>query len=78
MTPVAALEQVSPPLSAYGPARSTISGTPLHADELRKTHAYWRACNYLVLGMIYHRHLPGLATRYRRVANSPRNSGPSL
>ena len=40
-------------LSAYGPARSTISGTPLSADELRKTEAYWRACNYLSLGMIY-------------------------
>ncbi len=41
------------PLSAYGTARSTIQGTPLNADELRKTHAYWRACNYLSLGMIY-------------------------
>jgi len=41
------------PLSAFGPARSTISGTPLSADELRKTQAYWRACNYLTLGMIY-------------------------
>jgi xylulose-5-phosphate/fructose-6-phosphate phosphoketolase len=41
------------PLSAFGPARSTISGKPLSADELRKIHAYWRACNYLTLGMIY-------------------------
>src|SRR6516164_8504274 len=40
-------------LSAYGPARSTIKGKPLNADALRKTHAYWRACNYLSLGMIY-------------------------
>ncbi|HZI58210.1 MAG TPA: phosphoketolase family protein [Verrucomicrobiae bacterium] len=40
-------------LSAYGKARSTVSGTPLNADELRKTEAYWRACNYLTLGMIY-------------------------
>ena len=40
-------------LSAYGPARSTIQGAPLSADELRKTEAYWRACNYLSLGMIY-------------------------
>ena len=39
--------------AAYGPARSTIQGTPLNAEELRKTHAYWRACNYLSLGMIY-------------------------
>ena len=43
----------APDLSAYGAARSTISGTPLSADELRRTHAYWQACNYLALGMIY-------------------------
>jgi len=40
-------------LSAYGTARSTVQGTPLGAEELRKIHAYWRACNYLSLGMIY-------------------------
>ena len=40
-------------ISAYGPARSTISRTPLSAEELRKTEAYWRACNFLSLGMIY-------------------------
>jgi len=40
-------------LSAYGHARSTITGTPLSADQLRKTDAYWRACNYLSMGMIY-------------------------
>lgn len=40
-------------LSAYGKARSTVQGTPLDAETLRKTHAYWRACNYLSLGMIY-------------------------
>jgi xylulose-5-phosphate/fructose-6-phosphate phosphoketolase len=40
-------------LSAYGAARSTIQGTPLNAEELRKIQAYWRACNYLSLGMIY-------------------------
>ena len=40
-------------LSAYGLARSTVQGTPLSTEELRKTHAYWRACNYLALGMIY-------------------------
>jgi xylulose-5-phosphate/fructose-6-phosphate phosphoketolase len=26
---------------------------PLSADELRKIDAYWRACNYLAVGMIY-------------------------
>ena len=40
-------------LSAYGTARSTVQGTPLNAEALRKIDAYWRACNYLSLGMIY-------------------------
>ncbi len=40
-------------LSAYGLARSPVAGAPLTADELRLTHAYWEACNYLALGMIY-------------------------
>src|SRR3974377_1204065 len=40
-------------LSAYGKARSTVQGTPLSAEELRETEAFWRACNYLTLGMIY-------------------------
>src|SRR5271165_7009047 len=54
MTPVAEAEVPSATsLSAYGHARSTIQGSPLSAEELRKTHAYWRACNYLALGMIY-------------------------
>src|SRR5262252_1515793 len=42
-----------PELSPYGPARSTISAKPLPADELHKIDTYWRACNYLSLGMIY-------------------------
>jgi xylulose-5-phosphate/fructose-6-phosphate phosphoketolase len=40
-------------LSAYGPARSTVQGMPLNPATLRKIDAYWRACNYLSLGMIY-------------------------
>ena len=40
-------------ISAYGPARSTVSGQPLTADELKKTHQYWQACCYLAAGMIY-------------------------
>jgi xylulose-5-phosphate/fructose-6-phosphate phosphoketolase len=40
-------------ISAYGPARSTITGTPLSADELEKIDAYWRASLYLCLGMLY-------------------------
>jgi xylulose-5-phosphate/fructose-6-phosphate phosphoketolase len=54
MTPVVEAEVLSTPsLSAYGPARSTISGTPLNPDELRQTDAYWRASLYLCLGMLY-------------------------
>jgi len=45
-------------LSSFGKARSTIKGSPLSADEVRKTHAFWRACNYLALGMIYLRDNP--------------------
>ena len=40
-------------LSPYSPTRSTVTGAPLSADELRKTETYWRTCNYLSLGMIY-------------------------
>ena len=39
--------------SAYGPARSTVQGNPSTPKTLRKIDAYWRACNYLALGMIY-------------------------
>jgi xylulose-5-phosphate/fructose-6-phosphate phosphoketolase len=40
-------------LSSYGVARSTIEGAPLDEGAARKTHAFWRACNYLAVGMIY-------------------------
>src|SRR6266571_2706461 len=56
MTPVLEVEEpstTSTSLSAYGIARSTIQGSPLSSEELRKTDAYWRACKYLALGMIY-------------------------
>ncbi|AAU92125.1 phosphoketolase family protein [Methylococcus capsulatus] len=45
-------------LTVYGPTRATVSGTPLDAEEVRKIHAFWRACNYLALGMIYLRGNP--------------------
>jgi len=45
-------------ISAYGPARSTIKGTPLNPDELRKIDAYWQASLYLCLGMLYLRKNP--------------------
>lgn len=45
-------------ISAYGEARSTVQGSPLNQDELRKIHAFWQACNYLAAGMIYLRGNP--------------------
>jgi xylulose-5-phosphate/fructose-6-phosphate phosphoketolase len=53
---------VSASLSAYGQARSTVPGSPLNSEELRKIDAYWRACNYLALGMIYLQDNPLLKT----------------
>jgi xylulose-5-phosphate/fructose-6-phosphate phosphoketolase len=40
-------------LRAEGKARSDVAGAPLGADELNRIDAYWRACKYLALGMIY-------------------------
>jgi xylulose-5-phosphate/fructose-6-phosphate phosphoketolase len=45
-------------ISAFGPARSTVSGSPLPPDLLRQMHEYWQACNYLALGMTYLRANP--------------------
>ena len=45
-------------LSPYAPTRSTIQGAPLGPEELRNIEVYWRACNYLSLGMIYLRDNP--------------------
>src|SRR5688572_21102375 len=45
---------------AVADARSDVRGDagPLSAAELRNTDAYWRACNYLAVGMIYLRDNP--------------------
>jgi xylulose-5-phosphate/fructose-6-phosphate phosphoketolase len=40
-------------ISAYGPARATVQGAPLSAEELRRIDAYWQASLYLCLGMLY-------------------------
>ena len=48
---------ISEPTSTIRHPESTTS-EPLRADELRKMHAYWRACNYLTAGMIYLRENP--------------------
>ena len=53
MVTALATERANDALTAYGVARSTVPGMPLSSDELRKTEAYWRACKYLALGMIY-------------------------
>ncbi len=45
-------------VSAFGPARATAQGTPLSPEELHNMHAYWRACCYLILGMLYLRSNP--------------------
>jgi xylulose-5-phosphate/fructose-6-phosphate phosphoketolase len=53
MSVMSATRSVLNELSAYGVARATIAGAPLSEEELRKTHAFWSACNYLAVGMIY-------------------------
>ncbi|MBV8413716.1 MAG: phosphoketolase family protein, partial [Verrucomicrobia bacterium] len=45
-------------VSPYGPTRATVEGSPLGAEELQKMDAYWRACCYLILGMLYLRENP--------------------
>ncbi len=39
-------------------SQNLASEQPLTPEELRKLHAYWRACNYLAVGMIYLRDNP--------------------
>ena len=53
MATTIAPEKIGDEITAYGAARSTVPGAPLSEEELRKTDAYWRACTYLMLGMIY-------------------------
>jgi len=53
-------------LSAYGPARSTITGQPLSSDEVEKIDAYWRASLYLSLGMLFLKENPLLREPLKR------------
>jgi acetate kinase len=55
---VSAKPETKQSLSAFGPARSTAKGAPLSPEELGQIDAFWRACNYLALGMIYLRDNP--------------------
>jgi xylulose-5-phosphate/fructose-6-phosphate phosphoketolase len=48
------LESISP----YGPARSTVTGTPLSKEEIKKYNDFFSASLYLSLGMIYLRSNP--------------------
>ena len=45
-------------ISAYGPARSSVSGSPLELGELQRMQRYWDATLYLSAGMIYLRDNP--------------------
>jgi len=45
-------------ISAYGPARSSVSGSPLEPQELQRMQRYWNATLYLSAGMIYLRDNP--------------------
>jgi xylulose-5-phosphate/fructose-6-phosphate phosphoketolase len=42
------------------------ASTPLSTDQLAKLDAYWRACNYLAVGMIYLRDNPLLRERLKQ------------
>ena len=53
-SPSAEIQELTP----YAPTRSTVDGKPLNAEELRNIETYWRACNYLSLGMIFLRENP--------------------
>ncbi|HEY6004877.1 MAG TPA: phosphoketolase [Anaeromyxobacter sp.] len=58
MTATAPKPEGATAASAAGRARATVGGAPLAPEELRRLDAFWRACNYLALGMIYLRDNP--------------------
>jgi len=63
-------------ISAYGKAGSTIEGTPLSPNELRKIDAYWRASLHLCLGMLYLKANPLLREPLTLEHTKPRLLGP--
>ena len=63
-------------LSAYGPARTTVAGTPLSREELRRIDAYWQASLYLCLGMLYLRDNPLLREPLKAGAYQAPAAGP--
>ena len=62
-------------ISAYGSARSTVSGAPLGPDELRGIDSYWQASLYLCLGMLYLKDNPLLREALRPEHIKPRLLG---
>ncbi|MGC9292253.1 MAG: phosphoketolase family protein [Acidobacteriaceae bacterium] len=50
------------PAAAPTSKKNLSAHQPLTADELQKVHAYWSACNYLCVGMLYLRDNPLLKT----------------
>src|SRR6202021_3452042 len=47
------MSSVSKKLNGESHKGKSQGSQPLSADELRKMDAYWRACNYLCVGMLY-------------------------
>ena len=62
-------------ISAFGPARATIQGSPLSQDELRNMDSYWSACCYLIIGMLYLRENPLLREPLKAEHIKPRLLG---
>ncbi len=62
-------------LSSYGVARSTVKGAPLSEAELKGLHTFWRAANYLALGMIYLQDNPLLREELKPEHIKPRMLG---
>ncbi|MBX3024634.1 phosphoketolase family protein [bacterium] len=61
--------------AASPPLRRRATGGPLSPDLLRRTHAYWRAANYLSVGQIYLLDNPLLRQPLRRQHIKPRLLG---
>ena len=49
---------MTPSISSARPKTGASGTQPLNTEELRRMHAWWRACNYLAVGMIYLRDNP--------------------
>jgi xylulose-5-phosphate/fructose-6-phosphate phosphoketolase len=62
-------------IGSYGIARSTVKGAPLSNSELQQLHSFWRAANYLALGMIYLQDNPLLREKLKPEHVKPRMLG---